>query len=1527
MEAKLKNGRKYGVAVQRADLAIAVKPLVGSRALWLVTDAATGAPVADVTLDLLGYGYQWKNPPGRRELDVARLSVVTGPDGTVAVPEGKNNHYQWLATATKKGEGDAADRFGAFGFSSRVYGTDKLGGPLGNVQIKAYAVSDRPAYRPGDTVNLKGWYRRAGYALPVDSQEPERKLTVKISDPRGEEVKSETLTADAFGAFAVSLELGDEATLGRYSVQVGEAATFDRSRQQPLSFRVEEYRKPEFEVTVDAPAEPIVLGEEFTATVRAEYLFGGPVAGGVINYKVTRTVENTDWRPYDPWDWLYGPGYWCWSPGFVEPNPYGGYDRGGWGMRWNRPDPAEVVAEGEAKLGDDGTFKIALDSSLAKALKADADHRYAITAEVTDASRRTQTGGGSVLAAAVPFRVYGWSGYGYAIAGEPVEVNFSARTAAGDPVRVVGKWTAVRLTGGPDGTTVETPIQDLPEPAIDNDGVVSAKFLFPETGQYRVDYEVTDDDHTGTESVVLNVVGVNGEADAATVADGLELIPDRKTYAPGDTAKLLIKTEAEAVYLFPRAENGTVPEPVLLTPEDGAVVYEVPIGDADAPNFFVEAFCVSGGRVHGVVRRIAVPPTERLLTVEAESSQDRYEPGAEAAVTVTVTDAQGEPVNGDVALTVYDRAIDALVGGPNAPDIRKHFTDLLRNHHAQISHSLSEIGRNLLTDYQHRMPTVGRFGGLILDSPGDESEVMARGGKRMRKGSGMMGGGIGGGSGEMAEAPMAMRSMAAPAEFSASAQAFLADDSESMDAVGDLINSTTGGVDKAGAAAAEPPQVRENFADTAHWVATLALQNGVGVARFPLPDDLTGWQIRTWAVGPGSAVGSADSRFVTKKSLLVRLQTPRFLTETDEIVLSALVRSELEQAVEAEVSFDLGEKSPLTGLVADDELRRTVAVPAGGETRVDLRVSASGVGEATVTATATTTLPDGTPGPGDAVRQTFPVQEHGTLRTESFAGTVEPGEADSVLTFTVTDQRDPQRSRLEVRFSPSLAAAAVDALPYLAYYPYGCAEQTLNRFLPVLTMRHTLDEAGVALPDPEQANSGLNATRVGRPFGEVEPQPNPVYDQAKVVEMTQEGVDRLATFARGDGGFGWFPGARESDVYMTTLVTHGLWLASQRGADVDPALIAGGRKFLARHQKEEVAKLKRADLPEEQRKDVRWKRFADSLDAQTFRVLSDLGADPDDETHAAMAGFLFRDRLKLPVKGQALIGLAFEAMEDERLQTSLSNLRQYLVTDDENQTAYLRLPNDGGWGGWWCWWNNDLEANALYLELLSKVKRTEGTAPKLVKYLLNNRQSGSRWASTRDTAQIVEAFAVYLKATGEAAPTADVRIVLDGKEIHTASITPATLFTFDGAAILTGAAVTSGEHVLTVARQTPDGAAPSPVYFTARVTTFDKRPFIPAAGLEIKVTRSVRRITDVEETRALANDAGRPDERRVDQNAREDLPAAPGKPAAATSGDLIEVELILEAKNDYTYVILSDAKAAGFEPVGSGVGPRAGAAR
>jgi len=249
----------------------------------------------------------------------------------------------------------------------------------------------------------------------------------------------QVFTADDFGGISGELALGSEATLGQYNLAI--------VNNPGGSFRVEEYKKPEFEVTVDAPTEPVQLGDKITATINAKYYFGAPVTSAKVKYKVLRSQHDARWFPKARWDWMYGAGYWwfapdrAWYPGFREwgciaPYPWW------WGPRQEQP---EVVLQNEVPVGKDGTVKIEIDTAIAKAIHGDQDPRYEITAEVTDESRRTIVGTGSVPVAREPFKVYAWTDLGYYRTGDAIEANFQAQTLDQKPVKGTGTLKLLKV--------------------------------------------------------------------------------------------------------------------------------------------------------------------------------------------------------------------------------------------------------------------------------------------------------------------------------------------------------------------------------------------------------------------------------------------------------------------------------------------------------------------------------------------------------------------------------------------------------------------------------------------------------------------------------------------------------------------------------------------------------------------------------------------------------------------------------------------------------------------------------------------------------------------------------------------------------------------------------------------------------------------------------------------------------------------------------------------------------------------------
>ena len=260
-------------------------------------------------------------------------------------------------------------------------------------------------------------------------------------------------------------------------------------------------------------------------------------------------------------------------------------------------------------------------------------------------------------------------------------------------------------------------------------------------------------------------------------------------------------------------------------------------------------------------------------------------------------------------------------------------------------------------------------------------------------------------------------------------------------------------------------------------------------------------------------------------------------------------------------------------LIALDDAEREVVVDANGETRVDWVVKVHGEGETTIQIQALTDEES------DAVEMSFPVYVHGILKTESWAGTIRPDENDATLGFRVPEERKPEQSVLEIRYSPTLAAAMVDALPYMLAYPYGCTEQTLNRFLPAAITQQTLLNMDLNLEDIRNKRTNLNAQEIGEDQQRAQQwkrfDTNPVFSQSEMQEIVNAGVTRLTNMQNPDGGWGWFGGGRHySYPHTTAVVIHGLQVARENGIDVDATVLSRGIKWLSNHQDAEVEKLK-----------------------------------------------------------------------------------------------------------------------------------------------------------------------------------------------------------------------------------------------------------------------------------------------------------------------------------------------------------------
>ncbi|MFU8780139.1 MAG: alpha-2-macroglobulin family protein [Kiritimatiellia bacterium] len=1472
--AEMKDGSSAAQLVWIESTVIVEKPVEG-KTMYFVADAITGEPIPDATIEFFGYRVEYlrhdRTPQARRHnIDTLRLAEKTDKDGLVyfTPPEQDNRQrYQWLVSATTPDPTAAPDevRFSRFAFLDfRGWWSRSIPGIARPREMRVFGITDRPVYRPGNPVHFKAWVRRVNYDKPEDASEfAGQSYVVKIRDPRSEIVLDKTFKSDAFAGFDGTWELPADAALGVYAIDI-------EGRGRVGTFRVEEYKSPEFEVKVDAPTEAQMLGDVIEAVVRADYLFGAPVTEATVKVKVMRSTTSTDFYPIGRWDWLYGRGY-LWLACDAPWHP--GWNRWGVGRPWpiwwpQQQDPPELVAETEQPIGKDGTVRIAIDTSLAKAMHGNKDHRYSITAEVVDASRRTIVGSGSVLVARDPFRVFVQLERGHLRPGEASPVKVHVRRPDGQAQTGEGTAKLYRLTF-PGGELQEELIESWAV-AANAEGVAELKVRPMRSGQYRLSAEITAGGVMREGATIFAVAGP-GVAQEEFRFEELELVLDQAEYAPGEKVRLRINTRQEngTVLLFVRPLQGVYPVPQVVRLKGYTTEVEVPVAIADMPNFFVEAVSVQGAKVYEEVRQIAVPPASRALNVELTPSAARLPPGGEVHVQVRVTDDAGKPVQGSVVLTVYDRAIEYISGGSNVPAVLQHFWSWKRHHNPNSRHSVSRWSPNVVPPDMVAWRALGIFGHLAdraKDAPASPEAVVLGGVRGSR------------------EPRMMSRSVASDK----SDMMLAAPSAVAMEASADVMV----GEDAAGAdSAAQPAEatVRSEFADTAFWAGALVTdKDGLAEVSFTMPDNLTSWRVKSWAMAHGTKVGEQSADIITTKNLLLRLQAPRFFVEKDEVTLSAIVHNYFAEAkpVQADLEID-GDTLKIL-----DEVVRNIKVPAGGSVRVDWRVRAIAEGEAVIRMRA---LSDEE---SDAMQLAYPVYVHGMLKTESFSGVVRPDAQEQSIALRVPEERRPEQSRLEVRYSPTLAGAMVDALPYLVAFPYGCTEQTLNRFLPTVITQRILLDMGIALEDIREKRTNLNAQEIGDDRERAKQWQrwniDPVFDEKKVAEMVREGLQRLSSMQNGDGGWGWFSGYGErSYPHTTMIVVRGLLVARQNGAAIIPGIIENGLAWLRRYEEEQLRRLalKSGDRD--------YKRYADNMDAGVHLTLQMGGMHTQ-----TMTDRLYKDRNELSIYAKSMLGLVLHAVEmAEERDMVIRNIEQVLVQDDENQTAWLNLGNGSYW---WHWYGSEYEAHAYYLKLLAATDPQGAKAAGVVKYLLNNRKHATYWNSTRDTALCVEAMADFLRASGEDKPDMTVEILLNDAIVKTETITAENLFSFDNQLLLEGKAVKTGEHTLTVRRQ-----GRGPVYFNAYLTNFTLEDPITAAGLEVKVQRKVYRLVRDDRDAHVAGSHGQAVAQRQERYRR--IPLASG--AEVQSGDLIEVELELESKNDYEYIVVSDFKAAGFESV------------
>ncbi|HEU4870460.1 MAG TPA: MG2 domain-containing protein [Pyrinomonadaceae bacterium] len=318
------------------------------------------------------------------------------------------------------------------------------------------------------------------------------------------------------------------------------------------------------------------------------------------------------------------------------------------------------------------------------------------------------------------------------------------------------------------------------------------------------------------------------------------------------------------------------------------------------------------------------------------------------------------------------------------------------------------------------------------------------------------------------------------------------------------------------------PLIRKEFKDTAYWEPSAVTgKDGRATVKFRLPDNLTTWRATARAVTADTRVGVAKQKVISRKDVILRLETPRFLTQGDTVTLSGIVHNYLKEDKSTQISISV------SGARLLSPAQQTVTIPKQGEHRLDWQISAPQTGDIQLLAKALTNTES------DAVELVLGVVPRGLHETKAQNWTTTDDNAEQEFSLDLPADTDLNSRQLRIEVSPSIAGSLFGALDYLTTFPYGCTEQTMSSFLPNIIVSRTLKEFKTAS----------------------------IRNRDDLKKKVERGRNRLYSFQHEDGGWGWWKDDA-SDPFMTAYVVDGLTLAKQAGYEIDDARLARGREKL-----------------------------------------------------------------------------------------------------------------------------------------------------------------------------------------------------------------------------------------------------------------------------------------------------------------------------------------------------------------------------
>ena len=1236
---------------------------------------------------------------------------TTGTDGKVVFPW--KSDYRYLKAA--KGADTAMPLQGVYGGSYGYYGDEN------KALEQMTLLTDRSLYRPGQTVYVKG----IAYTQKADTANvlPNKEYTVILTDANNQEVGQKKVRTNEFGSFATDFALPSACLNGMFSLIVGNSRT---------SIRVEDYKRPTFDITFEKQAGSYQLGDQIEVKGKIQSYSGVLLQDLPVKYTVKRSAFSL-WR-------------------FAE---------------------STQIASGEVTANENGEFTIPVRLEENDVYKNDARvyYRYSVEATATNVAGETQSST-DVISAGNRSLVLQTELSDKICKDKPFHTVFKVQNLNGQPVEVKGTFFLYQAKDADFKKLDEKPVA---------------------TGTFTSNEEMTI--HWGnlpSGPYVLKAVVKDGQGKEVTADANTILFAWEDKRPPVETpvwfyeantefdathpAKFCFGTSEKDAYVMMNVFSGNeLLESKVMNLSDTIVHFYYPYKESYGDGVFINFCLVRDGQVYQEQVRLKKRLPDKTLTMKWEVFRDKLRPGQKEEWKLTIHTPQGQAAEAEMLATMYDASLDKIWN-------RKQNFSIYYNQIIPYSNWMSGYFGNNSFNYwwNHKYLKVPamEFDHFVTQGMGSIEEAL----------NGRVPGVMVRGYGVQKQAAMTGNIMIRGVSSRSKAEVkYVGSVAEDMELSADRAEAgKPDGASEEETLPEAPADLRTNLAETAFFYPQLRTnEQGEVSFSFTMPESLTRWNFRGYSHTKGMLMGTLDGEATTSKEFMLTPNLPRFVRVGDKTSVAASISNMTGKPQAGTVSMILFD--PMTEKVISTQ-KQKFTVEAGKTIGVSFMVTVSDkyeiLGCRMIADSGTFS---------DGKQQLLPVLSNKEHLVETLPMPVRGEETrtfslDSLFNHhskTATDRK------LTVEFTGNPAWYAIQALPSLslpennnaiswatAYYANTLASYIMNSQPRIKAVFDSWKLQGgtkdTFLSNLQKNQEVKNILLSESPWvleAQTEEQQKEriatLFDLNNIRSNNIAALTRLQELQNSSGAWSWYKGMTGSRYVTTYIAELNARLAMMTGEQPSgTALALQKNAFTYLHQ--EALKEYR-EILKAQKDGVKFTGVSGSI-LQYLYLIALSGEQVPASNKAAYTYYLSKIGEMLPTASMDTKAIAAiildKAGRKKEAQEFIASLKEHLTKTDEQGMFFAFNENPYTWGGM------KMQAHVDVMEALELTGGNNDTVEEMKLWLLKQKQT-QQWNSPVATADAV--YALLMKGVNLLDNQGDVRIVIAKEVLETVSPSKTTV--------------------------------------------------------------------------------------------------------------------------------------------------------